>query len=68
MTKLAKRQEILNFKCVCDFCKEDKESDNDIFEDFEKMNQEREKIAIEGIYARVGQLASLLFKKYEFRL
>ena len=51
MKKFAKRQEILNFKCVCEFCKQGKESDIDIFEDFEKINQERERIAIEGMCA-----------------
>ena len=46
MKKFVKRQELLKFNCVCDFCKHGIGADRDAYDEFEKLNHEREKLAM----------------------
>ena len=51
MTKFYKRQQLLKFRCLCDFCKHGDNTDIKAYEEFERLNQERENIALEkGLY------------------
>ena len=55
MTKFYKRQQLLKFRCLCDFCKHGENTDIKAYEEFERLNQEREKIALEkGLYNNFG--------------
>ena len=55
MTKFYKRQQLLKFRCLCDFCKHGDNTDIKAYEEFERLNQEREKIALEkGLYNNFG--------------
>ena len=51
MKKFAKRQELLKFQCACHWCKHGKAPDLEAYDEFEKLNQEREKLAMQrGLY------------------
>ena len=47
MKKFAKRQELLKFQCACHWCKHGKAPDLEAYDEFEKLNQEREKLAMQ---------------------
>ena len=53
MKKFAKRQELLKFQCACHWCKHGKAPDLEAYDEFEKLNQEREKLAMQrGLYCQ----------------
>ena len=47
MKKFAKRQELLKFQCACHWCKHGKAPDLEAYNEFDKLNQEREKLAMQ---------------------
>ena len=51
MKKFIKRQEVLKFQCACHWCKHGKAPDLEAYDEFEKLNKEREKLAMQrGLY------------------